>query len=357
MKRLLIITLMLCALVNTITAQRITHNFQNVSMSDALKYVQQQTSKHKIIFIYNELEDFKVTTSVRSKSVPEAIKQLIGFYPIRMTQNGDEIYVECTHKSDRHLTGKIIDENGLPLEFADVRLLNPSDSSYITGGITNASGVFVIPLDQPKVIAKFSYIGYKPVYKLCSHENVGTIQLQIEVTQLGEVTVKGERIFSRTENGHLIYNMPMLLQVMPADNAYDAITRIPGVAEFNGNITFSGQDVTLIINGKPTTLTAEQVIERLKQMPAEMLAKAELMPSAPPKYHVRGMAINIITKNFAGTNQFSGQLNAGIKQHKYTSGSAGGSFIYNHGKLSLDASYTFTGGTGYGQAEHKANHQ
>ena len=356
MKRLLNITLLLCAFVNTVMAQRITHNFQNASMSNALKYIQQQTNKHKIVFIYNELEDFKVTTSLHNKSVPEAIKQLIGFYPIRMSQSGDEIYVECTHKSDHHLTGKIVDEKGLPLEFADVRLLNPSDSSYITGGVTNASGVFVIPLDKSQVIAKFSYIGYKPVYKLCSRENVGTIQLQIEATQLGEVTVKGERIFTSAENGHIIYNMPMLLQVIPADNAYDAITRIPGVVDFNGNITFSGQNVTLIINGKATTLTAEQVIERLKQMPAEMLAKAELMPSAPPKYHVRGMAINIITKDFAGTNQFSGQLNAGIKQHKYTSGSAGGSFIYNHGKLSIDASYTFTGGTGYGQAEHKANH-
>ena len=60
MKRILAIILMLCALVNTITAQRITHNFNNSSMSDALKYIQQQTSKHKIIFIYNELEDFKV---------------------------------------------------------------------------------------------------------------------------------------------------------------------------------------------------------------------------------------------------------------------------------------------------------
>ena len=357
MRRLFIITLLLCALANAAMAQRITHNFQNVSISDALKYVQQQTSKHKIVFIYNELEDFKVTTSIRNKSVPEAIRQLIGFYPIRVTQSGDnEIYVECTHKSDRHLTGKIVDEKGVPLEFADVRLLNPSDSSYITGGVTNASGVFVIPLDQPRVIAKFSYIGYKPVYKLCSHENVGTIQMQIEATMLGEVTVKGERIFLKTENGHLIYNMPMLLQVMPADNAYDAITRIPGVAEFNGNITFSGQSLTLIINGKATTLTAEQVAERLKQMPAEILAKAEVMPSAPPKYHIRGMAINIITKDFAGTNQFSGQLNAGIKQHKYTSGSAGGSFIYNHDKLSMDASYSLTGGTGYGQAEHKANH-
>ena len=74
MKRLLTITLLLCTLVNTAMAQRITHSFNNVSMSDALKYVQQHTSKHKIIFIFNELEDFKVTTSVRNKSVPEAIK-------------------------------------------------------------------------------------------------------------------------------------------------------------------------------------------------------------------------------------------------------------------------------------------
>ena len=176
-------------------AQRITHSFNNVSMSDALKYVQQHTSKHKIVFIYNELEDFKVTTSVRNKSVPEAIRQLIGFYPIRMTQSGDEIYVECTHKTDRHLTGRVVDEKGQPLEFADVRLLNPSDSAYITGGVTNASGVFVIPLDQQRVIARFSYIGYKPVYKLCSRENVGTIQLQIEATQLGELTVKGENAY------------------------------------------------------------------------------------------------------------------------------------------------------------------
>ena len=98
MKRLLTITLLLCTLVNIATAQRVTHNFNNVSMSDALKYVQQQTSKHKIVFIYNELEDFKVTTSIKGKPVPEAIKQVIGFYPIRMTQNKDnEIYVECTH--------------------------------------------------------------------------------------------------------------------------------------------------------------------------------------------------------------------------------------------------------------------
>ena len=84
MKRLLFIILLLFALAETATAQRITRNFQNVSMSDALKYIQQQTGNHKIVFIYNELEDFTITTSVKNKPVPDAIRQIIGFYPIQI---------------------------------------------------------------------------------------------------------------------------------------------------------------------------------------------------------------------------------------------------------------------------------
>ena len=84
MKRLLFIILLLFALAETATAQRITRNFQNVSMSDALKYIQQQTGNHKIVFIYNELEDFTITTNVKNKPVPDAIRQIIGFYPIQM---------------------------------------------------------------------------------------------------------------------------------------------------------------------------------------------------------------------------------------------------------------------------------
>ena len=97
--------------------------------------------------------------------------------------------------------------------------------------------------------------------------------------------MKGERIVSTTENGHLVYNMQMLLQVYPADNAYDALTNIPGVSEMNGSIMFSGRTVTLIINGKPTTLSADKVVDRLRQMPAAMLAKAEVMPSANGHQH------------------------------------------------------------------------
>ena len=339
-------------------AQRISHTYNNVSLSEALLLLNSEQKEYVINFLYNELEDFRVTATIKNKRLPDAIQQMIGFYPVRMTVKPDdhEIYVECTHKTDRHLTGTIVDEQDQPVGYANVAILNPADSALLGGGVSNESGYFAIPYEQNKILARISYVGYKTIYKQCATENIGTIRLQPEVYTLNGVQVKGERIVSGTENGHLVYSMPMLLQLYPADNAYDALTNIPGVSEMNGSIMFSGRAVTLIINGKPTTLSADKVVERLKQMPAAMLAKAEVMPSAPAKYHVRGMAINIVTKDFSGTDQLSGQLMGGWRQHKYGTGYAGGSIIYNHGKLGIDASYMFTDGTGYGQVEHEANH-
>ena len=359
MKRLICLIYFTCIVI-AVHAQRITHSYNDVSLSDALSQLAEQQTDYTIMFLYNELEDFRITTTIKNKRLPEAIQQMIGFYPIRVTTSTDEdgkkIFVECTHKTDRHLTGTIIDEQGQPVAYANVAILNPADSTLLSGGVSNESGYFAIPYEQHKVLARISYVGYKTIYKICSQPEVGTIRLQPETVPLKGVQVKGERIVSTTENGHLVYNMPMLLQVYPADNAYNALTNIPGVSEMNGSIMFSGRTVTLIINGKPTTLSADKVVERLKQMPAAMLAKAEVMPSAPAKYHVRGMAINIVTKDFTGTNQLSGQLMGGWRQHKYDTGYAGGSVIYNHGKLGIDASYMFTDGTSYGQVEHEANH-
>ena len=360
MNRYIAITLALLLTISIQAQKRISREYNNVSLSDALKQLAERQTDYTIMFLYNELEDFLITTTVKNKRLPEAIQQMIGFYPIRITTSTDEdgkkIFVECTHKTDRHLTGTIIDEQGQPVAYANIAILNPADSTLLSGGVSNESGYFAIPYEQHKVLARISYVGYKTIYKICSQPEVGTIRLQPETVSLKGVTVKVERIVSTTENGHLVYNMPMLLQVYPADNAYDALTNIPGVSEMNGSIMFSGRAVTLIINGKPTTLSADKVVERLRQMPATMLAKAEVMPSAPAKYHVRGMAINIVTKDFTGTNQLSGQLMGGWRQHKYGTGYAGGSVIYNHGKLGIDASYMFTDGTSYGQVEHEANH-
>lgn len=94
---------------------------------------------------------------------------------------------------------------------------------------------------------------------------------------LPEIMVKGSRPIVKAERGMLSYNMPLLMKQLPADNAYEALTRIPGVSDADGGIKFSGNEVTLIINGQATTLTQEQLADRLKAMPAAQLAKAEVM--------------------------------------------------------------------------------
>ena len=298
--------LLLCLFVVSAQAQRISRNYQDLSLSRVLEDLNAASDK-TIYFIYDELEDFTVTTSFRHLQIEEALRQVIGFYPIKVTYDESRIFVECTHKTEHHLKGRVIDEHSQPIAYANISLLNPADSSLIGGGVSNENGDFVIPTEAYRVIAKCSFVGYKTLFRPCEVGDIGTIILQQETYMVKGVEVTGDRIFSKAENGHLTYNMPMLLEVYPADDAYEALTRIPGVFESSGHLTFCGQPVTLIINGKATTLDADKVVDRLKQMPAAMLAKAEVMPSAPAKYHVRGMAINIVTKDFSGTNQLSGQ--------------------------------------------------
>ena len=149
MKHFMMTLIALFCFIN-VQAQKITRSYDNVSMSEALRNLNELSRDYNISFLYNELEDFRVTASIKHKSVTDAIMQIIGFYPVRVVKRGEsEIYVECTHKTERHLTGTIIDENRQPVPYANVYLLHPSDSTVIGGGVSNEAGVFVIPYEQP----------------------------------------------------------------------------------------------------------------------------------------------------------------------------------------------------------------
>lgn len=183
-----------------------------------------------------------------------------------------------------------------------------------------------------------------------------SLTMETMLHNLPEVMVKGSRPIVKAERGMLSYNMPLLLKQLPADNAYEALTRIPGISDATGSISFSGNEVTLIVNGQATTLTQEQLTERLKAMPAAQLAKAEVLLSAPARYHVRGMAINIVTKDYAGTNQLSGQIIGGMRQNKYANEFGNLYLSLQRGKFGLDAQYKYVNGNSYGESSRIANH-
>ena len=183
-----------------------------------------------------------------------------------------------------------------------------------------------------------------------------SLTMETMMHNLPEVMVKGSRPIVKAERGMLSYNMPLLLRQLPADNAYEALTRIPGVSDATGSISFAGNKVTLIVNGQASTLTQEQLAERLKAMPAAQLAKTEVMLSAPARYHVRGMAINVVTKDYAGTNQLSGQFICGLRKNKYAKGFGDLYLSMQRGKFGLDAQYKLANGNSYGESSRIANH-
>ncbi len=196
------------------------------------------------------------------------------------------------------------------------------------------------------------------VHTLSAQEVNGKDSLDINklYATLPEVVVKADKPIVKVVQGKMVYNMQNLLEKLPADNAYEALTRIPGVSDVNGSIMFSGNAVTLIVNGQATTLTQEQLIERLKAMPAAQLSKAEVMLAAPARYHVRGMAINIVTEDYTGTRQLSGQVIGGLRQSKYADGFGNFNLSLQRGKFGLDVQYQYVNGNSYGESSRTANH-
>lgn len=183
-----------------------------------------------------------------------------------------------------------------------------------------------------------------------------SLNVDMYFQNLPAVMVTGERPIAKLERGQLSYNMPLLLQRIPADNAFNALENIPGVAVQNDAVSFAGQSVTLIINGKVSTMSYAQVVERLKSMPADRLAKAEVMLSAPARYHVRGAAINIVTKDYTGERHTSGQLQGTYSQSRYAGGQVKGNLLHVNNRLTLDADYSYNYGNSYGEADHEALH-
>ncbi|MBQ8128409.1 MAG: carboxypeptidase-like regulatory domain-containing protein, partial [Prevotella sp.] len=232
-------------------AQSITRQYDNVSLSKALMELNDLQQTYTINFIYDELENFRVTTSIKHKTVTDAIMQIVGFYPVRVVKRGEsEIYVECTHKTERHLTGTIIDENRQPVTYANVYLLHPSDSTVIGGGVSNEAGVFVIPYEQPTVLARISYVGYKTIYKLCNQSEVGTIKMQPDNYTLNGVVVQGERPKVVLQGNSLVMNVEGTVMER-LGTAEDVLTRVPMIAKRGEGFEILGKGAPLIyVNGR-----------------------------------------------------------------------------------------------------------
>ena len=296
MKHLMMTLIALFCFIN-VQAQKITRSYDNVSMSEALRDLNEQSRDYYISFLYNDLEDFRVTTSIKHKTVTEAIMQIVGFYPVRVVKRGEnEIFVECTHKTERHLTGTIIDENRQPVPYANVYLLHPSDSTVIGGGVSNEAGVFVIPYEQATVLVRISYVGYKTVYRLCNNEQVGTIQMKPETMTIKGVIITGERPKVQLQGNSLVMNVEGTVMERMG-TAEDVLSRVPTISKKGDVFEILGKGVPLIyLNNRKLT-----DLQELKNIQSDNIKNVEVIQNPGARYDASVNAVIIIhTKRATG---------------------------------------------------------
>jgi hypothetical protein len=239
------------------------------------------------------------------------------------------------------ISGRVVDEENNGIEFATV-VLQTMDSVYVESAYTDESGSFRFNNSIPSFFLLVQHLLYEPFEKEYTTGEVGTIVLQGKDNLLDEVVVEGERPLIEINEGRLAYNMPQLIRNKSVSNAYDALLELPGVREEGEALTLSGAGgVAVILNGKPSTMTYEQLKELLKNTPAAMVEKAEVMYTAPPQYNIRGAAINVIIKRNLLDNLF-GQVNAEYSQRYYDNYRGGISLFHSNDKFYNDFLYSIS---------------
>lgn len=326
---------LLTLLLTTSTqAQKVTRTYNNVSISEALSELNTTSKDYSVNFLYNELEDFRVTTSIKGKSLPDAIRQMIGFYPIRMAVEADSIiYVECPQKAMLRYKGSLVDETGQPIAYANIALLSPKDSTVITGGVSNESGLFVIPCEQKPIIARISYVGYKTIYRLCDNYHTGTIHMQPEPQTIRNVVVKGQAPILRRESGAIIFDTR---NITGAINATDLLRYAPGVLLTDDDISlFGNSGIIFCINGKEQRMGQKEMLQMLKSFPASDVEKIEIIQMPGAKHSAAGNAgiINIMLKK-KGNDYIGGSIGYAHTQYEEHGDEANANIMYNKGKVS-----------------------
>ena len=235
-------------------------------------------------------------------------------------------------------TGKIVDTNQEPIEGATIIMQLP-DSTYLGAAISAANGTFVLEPEPESYQLIVQHLLYQTRLVKGQARDVGIIALEPKDYNLEEVVIKGERPFVTVERGKLNYDISAITEKHIVNNAYEAICKLPGVQDRNGKLSLVGaKDVTVILNGKASTLTQEQLIEVLKNTSASQIQTAEVMYNTPPEYHVRGAAINIVTAK-AADNTIQSELSASYSNQYFSSYSGNVNFLMTKGKSSLNVSY------------------
>jgi outer membrane receptor protein involved in Fe transport len=207
-------------------------------------------------------------------------------------------------KGNNKISGTVIDAGTKqPVEFATIALAD-AEGKIIDGTVADDKGKFTIAkLAAGSYTVTISFIGYEtqniPVALDKKDVDLGSIAFKEEASMLNEVVVEGQRALIEEKVDRLVYNAENDATAQGGD-ATDVLRRVPMLnVDLDGNVSLRGNsNILVLINNKPSTITASSVADALKQIPADQIKSVEVITSPSAKYDAEGSSgiINIITK-------------------------------------------------------------
>lgn len=150
----------------------------------------------------------------------------------------------CCAAFSQNIRGKVLDaHNDAPLSFANVAILQPQDSSVVTGAVTDDNGLFNVAVPQGDWLVRISLIGYEPYTAAVVQADLGTVRLQPAREVLSEVVVTGHAKMFNLEDGGIsadVQNTPL----KDMGSLSDVLGQMPFVSK-------SGTSFTVLGKGSP----------------------------------------------------------------------------------------------------------
>lgn len=225
------------------------------------------------------------------------------------------------------ITGSVFGADQKNTEGAIIALLTAADSSVVKAALVEADGSFVLAgLKNGNFRIRISHLGYQNYTSesLSLNQqhptlNLPTVTLQPDAKKLAEVRVSSQKQFVEKRIDRTIIYPDALIGNAGA-TLLDVLEKSPGVqVDQNGLISLKGRaGVAVFIDDKPTYLSAADLANYLRSLPAGSVETIEIMTNPPAKYDAAGNAgvINIRLKKTT-TKGFNGGLNLSYGQSRY----------------------------------------
>ena len=233
-----------------------------------------------------------------------------------------------------------------PVDFANVLLRHPADSSLVVGTTSDEHGAFRLEAPEGTFLLEVRALGYRPYHQtltIAGALDLGELLLAEETKQLSAVQVTGRRPIMLRKTDRLVFDAT---QIAPAaSSVLDVLRQTPGVNVSDDGVSLIGKGgVIILVNDKRVRLSGAALISLLRSYPQSDLQEIQILTTPPAKYEAEGNAgvLNLILKK-AKNDFFGGSISPRLELKKErTMYSLNTNLNYKNDKVS--ASLQFGGG-------------